>query len=134
MAEITSFILCTAIEKNEPSGLPVLFNPILELTPKYIPGQYSFGLCAGITGIDISSERKLNFYILDPEGTYITQGEETVFNIQAKGQHPEFRNPGILLTTQISNMEIICEGDYILQIIVDGEIAAEHKFPVWRKI
>lgn len=134
MAEITSFMLCTAIEKNDSSGLPILFNPLLELTPKYIPGQYSFGLCAGITGIDVFAEHKLNFYILTPDRKNITQGEESVLNIPSEAQNPERKNQGIMLTTQLSNLEITCEGNYILQIIVDGEVAAEHTFPVVRKV
>ena len=70
MANLVSFVICESIN-NMPAAnmgvVPTLVAPQVALRPQFIPGNFSFGISVGLTGIDLNKVNKVRFTIKNPD-------------------------------------------------------------------
>lgn len=130
MTYLTGFLLCGSIEGIGSQGFPqLLVNPLPELLLKYIPGQFSFGICATLAGLDSSVNHTLNYAIQNPDGEEMLRGQETTIP-GSPASAKQASSGGVVFMNSFSNLDIPVEGKYKIQFVVDGDKVAEHEFSV----
>ena len=133
MLEISMFMLCDSIIIN-PQG-PQLISPQAILRPSFIPGNFSFGLSAAITGIKTSIPHSFYFHIKNPKGKIIHQSPVQNIPVDANiasDDIPE-KYQGIVMAIDVRNLPLEEEGEYQFSIIVDNSDTASHSFPIYKK-
>lgn len=136
MPRITSFVVCDSIapfptspEKNIPS----LVAPQIALRPQFIPGNFSFGLAVGISGLDLHVENKVRFTVASPEGNIIHDtGETTLKPIPVQDTLPA-QYQGFMMTMDIRNLVIKTEGEYKFAVYVGGKSVGENIIPIYKR-
>lgn len=118
MAEIKNFIYCLKIDtKGGRTDVIGLFNV---MTPKYIPGLFSFSINFWILNIT-EGEHMLNINFMDPDKNVIAQIDN--MKIQYKKNEscelPEDQI-GASIVVRLQNVDIKKAGLYSTEVILDG--------------
>lgn len=137
MAKLSMFVVCDNINNinvnagGEIRSVPQLTAPQVVLRPMFIPGSFSFGIAAGVVGVNLQEKTKVRFTIANPEGKIINDSGETEFPIidQADSLPTEYQ--GFMLSMDIRNIVFEMPGDYIFTLFVNGEEAGSHEIPVF---
>ena len=112
MAKIAMFMLCDAISPEH--SQMKLISPQFVLRPDFIPGNFSFGICAGISDIDASDAYKQ---------AYLDAKEE---DIPREAQ-------GFMIAMEVRNIPVKLEGEYKFVLYINGEEEDRHGFYICKR-
>lgn len=132
MLKISMFMLCDSIAPGTP--IPQLIGPQAVLRPSFIPGNFSFGLAAAVTGINVLQPHTFSFSISNPQKKIVQHSPSQQLPIELnieKNPLPE-KYQGIMVAMDIRNLLIEEEGEYIFTIYIDDENAS-YSFPIYKK-
>lgn len=138
MAKITVFMLCDSINTvPTPEGgvLQQLISPQMTLRPQFIPGNFSFGMTVGIQGVDLHVANHIRFTITDPAGTVIQDSGVSDFppfpeDVQ-ETMPKEYQ--GFLMNTDIRNLVIRENGEYLFSIYINDKLVGTQSVPVFQR-
>lgn len=136
MAKISSFVLCDAITNiTTPYGdsVPQLMAPQPVLRPPVIPSTYSFGITIGITGVIFQANNVIRMTIISPKGDEIYNSGEINLGPIPEDDILPAEYQGFIISTDIRNLIIDCEGIYHASIDLNNEKVGEKEIPVFRK-
>ena len=136
MVKITSFMICNTIEKttgvDPESGAPILVSPQVSVRPEFIPSNFSFGVAAGITNIDPSSDSRVKITIENPDGEIIFESDTVDL---PKASNTDKKMPinyqGYMLTLDIRNLQIKKEGCYKFKVFIDDSLIDTKDIPIY---
>jgi len=131
MAEVKYFIYCEGVQNIfTPEGSKMsLNNPLLVLTPRFIPGTFTFSISFGIQGFDQTAQNKLQIIFKDPSDTIIQDTGTVELPVAPKGNLPS-EYVGISLSIDYRNIVINCDGEYSSTLVFNGETLGTYKIPV----
>lgn len=136
MAKLVSFVICDSINNipATPVGMvPSLVAPQIAIRPQFIPGNFSFGIAIGISGIDLQTVNKMRFTITDPKGTIIQDsGDSELPVVPAKDSMPD-EYQGFMMCMDIRNLVIASEGEFLFSFYVNEELIGQQIIPVFRR-
>ncbi|KKK10328.1 DUF6941 family protein [Bacillus sp. L_1B0_12] len=135
MPTITSFIYCEKTETDQ-NGKLILVQPLLVLTPAFLPGMYSFSIAVGIKGIP--DQMKLRILFISPDSQDQPLIDTTGINVTKKNvveDHiidllPE-EEIGINFNMDLRNVVLKTEGYYKTVVMINEEVIGE--FPIYVK-
>ncbi|MGG2943074.1 hypothetical protein ABEO51_08115 [Bacillus safensis] len=135
MPTITSFIYCEKTETDQ-NGKLILVQPLLVLTPAFLPGMYSFSIAVGIKGIP--DQMKLRILFISPNSQDQPLIDTTGINVTKKNvveDHiidllPE-EEIGINFNMDLRNVVLKTEGYYKTVVMINEEVIGE--FPIYVK-
>lgn len=137
MAKLFSFTICDSINNLPAPGstVPMLIAPQIALRPQFIPGNFSFGLAIGISGIDLQISNKLKFVIHSPDGKVVHDSGETDLPIVSKVDSflPKMHQ-GFMMCIDIRNLLIPREGEYVFKFYLNGECVANQSVPIFKRM
>lgn len=138
MAKITSFVLCNSINNspNTPQAdgsSTALIAPQVALRPEFIPSNFSFGISVGIQDIDIQKINCFQFTIMDPSGKVIQDSGVAEFPAVNQKDSMPIQYQGVMLSIDIRNLAIRYEGEYVLRVYVNKELAGSCIIPIFRR-
>lgn len=137
MARIVSFMICDTVN-NIPAPtndgiIQTLVAPQIAVRPQFVPGNFSFGIAVGVSGIDLKKENSVRFTIADPDGKVIqNSGSSTLPAVSDKDTLPEDYQ-GFILSMDIRNLTIEKEGCYLFRIFINDEEIGEREIPVYKR-
>lgn len=137
MARLEFVVVCNAInsvpgERGEMT--PNLVAPQIALRPRFVPGNFSFALSVGISGVDLQKENRMRFTITTPEGRLLQDSGETELpKIPIKDTMPaEYQ--GFVINMDIRNLVIENEGAYSFALYINGECIGTHTIPIFKQV
>ena len=134
MAEITAFLLSDTLNNsvdNQGNVIQQLTNPSLVIRPQHIPGNFSFVITAGITGVDLSKDFSFCFMIQDPENKIVYNSGKTNFSGISKEDSLPLEQQGFLINIDVRNLEITCEGKYKFIVYLNDNLIGEKIIPIY---
>ena len=131
MVKISMFMLCDALSLVKSQMTLISPKPILR--PHFIPGNFSFSLCIGMSGIRPTTQTKIGFYITDPHGDVVHKFYSIPFEKDAKEEDIPLEAQSIMLAMDIRNIPVKLEGEYKFVLYVDGQEADSHGFYIYKK-
>ena len=136
MARISSFIICDTINNFvTPQGetVPQLVAPQPALRPQFIPGSFSFALSIGVSGVKFQKSNIFSVTISSPKGDEVfNSGDINIGDVPEDNLLPE-EYQGLVLSIDIRNMAIECEGAYPIEITMNGTSIGKKEIPIFRK-
>lgn len=136
MARITAFVICDNIETVPvPNGGVVqkLTTPLLALRPKFIPGNFSFGIFVSVQGLDITQSHGMRFQIKSPTGKVILNSDEAKLPPPPVVDALPREFSGMGLAMDIRNLTVEQEGAYSFELFVDGVSVGVREFGVFQQ-
>lgn len=137
MAKLVSFIVCESLN-NMPAGnagvVTMLIAPQIALRPQFIPGNFSFGISIGISGIDLKKANKTKLVITSPNGEVLYDSGENELPIITKPDSLPEEYQGFMISIDIRNLTIPCEGAYTFSFYLNGEKFASQCVPIYKKV
>lgn len=137
MAKLFSFTICDSINNLPASGgsVPMLISPQIALRPQFVPGNFSFGLAIGMSGINLQISNKLKLVIHSPDENIVYDSGETDLPIVlSKVDTLPQKYQGFMMCVDIRNLSIPCEGEYVFTIYLNGECIANQSVPIFKKV
>lgn len=128
------FMICDAVNSATPNpniNIPQLSGPQVVLRPKFIPGNFSFGIAAGVIGVDLSTNNDVRFTISSPDGTIIQDSGSASFPALANEDTLPSEYQGFMLTLDVRNLVIEKEGIYKFRLWINGEEIGAHDIPIF---
>lgn len=138
MARITTFMLCDSICTSPvPSGgvLHQLVSPQMVLRPEFVPGNFSFGIAVGVQGVDLRIANQVRFTISSPSGELVQDSGVSEFP-PVPTQIPESmpkEYQGFLMNTDIRNLPVRENGEYIFAVYINDELIGEQSIPIFQR-
>lgn len=125
MVKVMFFVYCESVETQMvQSGMPRMniINPMLIMTPPYIPGVYSFSILLGLQGFDVKKNNTLRLILKNPLGSTVV--DSNIINLPATDEGSatlpkEYR--GMQMNMDFRNTVLEVEGDYFTEVILNGE-------------
>lgn len=136
MTRITSFVVCDSITNfpaNPEKNIPSLVAPQIALRPQFIPGNFSFGIAVGISGLNLHAENKVRFTIVNPKGIIVHDTGETPLRPIPVSDTLPAEYQGFMLTMDIRNLVIQIEGEYKFVAFVNGKSVGEAVIPIYKR-
>ena len=132
MAEISTFLYCENAQPL-PNGGMTINGPMKIITPKYIPGVFSFTIFFGIIGIDLSDPHTLQIkFMKKGENKALVDTDKlNLQNQEIKANILPLDMRGFMANLDFRNVELETEGEYVTKVILDGELKGE--FPIKAK-
>lgn len=133
MANISTFMLCGAIEKIGDRNINAvqLISPQVLLCPPCIPGSFSFGLSAGIVNLDTSISHDFYFEIVDPNNDVIYKADKQKINCLTSKITIPIKYQGFMFCSDIRNLMLKMAGEYIFKVYVDEKEIDKRCFSVY---
>lgn len=136
MAKLFSFTICDSLS-NMPAAagsVPMLIAPQIALRPQFIPGNYSFGVAIGISGVNLKEPNKMKFIIKSPDGTTVYDSGENELPVVTKSDSLPAENQGFIMCIDVRNLVFLSEGEYTFSLFLNGENIADKSVPVYKKV
>ena len=132
MAEITMFMLSESINNVQigDNFVPQLTSPRVVLRPKEIPGEISFGIAVGITGLDTSVDNDISFTITNPQKEVSPSAKATLRKSEDQSVPKEFQ--GFMLCADIRKFRISTSGIYKFTLYINENKTGEQTIPVYK--
>lgn len=130
MAKVVTFMYCES-SQNEmtPQGPKLhIINPMLVLTPAFIPGMFSFGVTIGVMDIDIEATHTLKFILKSPiegEKNVVDTGDITLSIPKPAIDLPKDMH-GLTMGMDFRNAPLKYEGEYTGEVYFDGVLIGEY--------
>ncbi len=138
MAKLSYFMICDTMNNVPMPGGTLglnITNPQLVLTPKYIPGNYSFCVVVGVQDVkptDPSTNAiKLKFELLTPKGKLLQQSVADLPMVNMQKVPEQYQ--GFLMSFDLRNLPIEEEGAYVLNLYVDDVLIGNKEIPIYKK-
>lgn len=134
MPTLTMFTVCNSIGDLNPQpgvSIPTLNGPQAVLRPLFIPSSFSFGISAGVIGIDLTKPNSIRFVITNPDKKIIQDSGESGFPALPEGDSLPIEYQGFMLTLDIRNLVIEKEGVYVFELYVNGVSAGAREIPIF---
>ena len=137
MANLVSFVICESIN-NMPAAnmgvVPTLVAPQVALRPQFIPGNFSFGISVGLTGIDLNKVNKVRFTIKNPDNNVVQASGFTELPIPPQDTALPAQYQGFMMSIDIRNLAIHSEGVYIVAFYLNDECVGERIIPIFKSV
>lgn len=137
MANLVSFVICESIN-NMPAAnmgvVPTLVAPQVALRPQFIPGNFSFGISVGLTGIDLNKVNKVRFTIKNPDNNVVQDSGITELPIPPHDSALPAQYQGFMMSIDIRNLAIHSEGEYIFAFYLNDECVGERIIPIFKRV
>lgn len=137
MAKLVSFMICDTV--NNIPGLEndgivqTLVAPQIAVRPQFIPGNFSFGVAVGVSGVDLKKDNTVRFTVGDPKGNIIRDsGNSTLPVVPAKDSLPK-EYQGFMLSMDIRNLPIEEEGCYVFKLYLNNDMIGEREIPIFKR-
>lgn len=132
MAEISTFLYCENVQPSHNGGMTIN-GPMQIITPKYIPGVFSFTIFLGIIGLDVSESHTLQIKFMKKDGDkeIIDTGKINIQNQEEKENILPLDMRGFMANLDFRNVELKTEGEYVTKVILDDDLKGE--FPIKAK-
>ena len=132
MAEISTFLYCENVQPSYNGGMTIN-GPMQIITPKYIPGVFSFTIFLGIIGLDVSESHTLQIKFMKKDGDkeIIDTGKINIQNQEEKENILPLDMRGFMANLDFRNVELKTEGEYVTKVILDDDLKGE--FPIKAK-
>ena len=136
MANLFSFTICDSINNlATPTGpVPMLIAPQIALRPQFIPGNFSFAMAIGMSGINLNIPNNLRLTIHSPDGMIIHNSGENALPIATKDDLLPAEYQGFMMCVDVRNLVIPCEGEYAFTFYLNGECVAKQMVPIFKKV
>ncbi len=131
MAKIAMFMLCDAISPEH--SQMKLISPQFVLRPDFIPGNFSFGICAGISDIRPTTDTKMGFSIISPDDEIIYRLPDSNFERDAKEEDIPREAQGFMIAMEVRNIPVKLEGEYKFVLYINGEEEDRHGFYICKR-
>lgn len=134
MAKISFFMICETINNVlAPTGstVPQLTNPFCVVRPEYIPGNYTFGIAVGVSGVNISEQNNMGFIIADPNNIVIQETPAFPLPIAPIDDNLPKDQQGFLLSFEARNLPLSVEGVYKITFYINGEAIGTEEIPIF---
>lgn len=127
MPRIGTFVYCEDTELID--GKMHAINPLLNLSPPFVPGTYSFAVLFGILDVDFEVDHILNFRFYDSQNELVMDSGE--INLQSRGHNTTLPRDwwGYMFNFNMRNLPLRHEGVYRSELFVDGEKIGD--FPIY---
>ena len=136
MPELVSFMICDTINNipgSNDSIVQTLVAPQIAVRPQFVPGNFSFGVALGVSGIDLEMENTVKFIVEDPEGKVIQDSGISKLPIVPEKDTLPKKYQGFLLSMDIRNLVIEKEGCFIFKIYINNELIGSKEIPVYKR-
>lgn len=137
MAKLVSFVLCDSINNitAPQSGMVTnLVSPQIALRPQFVPGNFSFAVAVGIADIDLQTENRMRFTIVDPTGEIAHDTGENVFPIFPAHDTMPREHQGFMVNMDIRNLAVQAEGEFRFVFYINGTCIGEYKVPIYKRV
>jgi len=136
MPKLTMFVVCDSVGSFTPQpnvSIPQLTGPQVVLRPVFIPGTFSFGIAAGVLGVDLKHNNEVQFTIKAPNGSIIQDSGKSSIPILAAIEEDVLPDEyqGFMLTLDVRNLIIEEEGVYTFTLMINDEIIGSHEIPIF---
>ena len=134
MPRITSFMLCEGINNISPSpgiSIPQLAGPCNVIRPEFIPGNFTFGVAIGISGVDTTKQCRVRFEIKNPKEETVQTSLDAVLPGIPLDEGLPVEYQGFLLSFEVRNLAIPDAGVYKIFLFVDDELIGTESIPVF---
>lgn len=136
MPRISSYMLCDTIANIQiqpNSSIQQLISPQAVLRPPFIPGTFSFGISICVLGADFQEQNVINFCIINPAKVLVySSGDIDIGKLPIDASLPEEYN-GIVLSTDIRNLELQSEGEYELDLFINKQRVGTCQIPIFKR-
>lgn len=136
MVKVVYFFVCDSIS-NEPRGgrsVLTITAPQISLRPQVLPSNFSFGVAAGVVGVDAEKKNTIQFKIMAPNGKMVHDTKETPLPTGEKDNKLPEEWQGMMMAFDIRNLLFEEEGIYRFNLYVNGNLLEEHLVPVYRRV
>ena len=130
MAKIAMFMLCNRVATEGTDTN--LISPQLALRPDFIPGNFSFGLCVGISAVQPEDE-KIQFTIIGPSEVIIHEASNIPLNNLKVDNNVPLEARGFIVSIDARNVCIEQEGEYRFILTINGEETDSRSFYIYKK-
>lgn len=133
MANLAFFTMCDSIN-NLQSGemsIPMLVSPQITLRPKFIPGQFSFGIAFGFRDVELNKQNEFRFTIRQPNGGVVYDSGDMPLPLAPEDSALPVQYQGFSLCCDIRNIEIPCEGEYAIEFHLNGNAISQASLPIF---
>lgn len=134
MPTLTTFTVCESVGNFAPQpnvNIPQLNGPQAVLRPYFIPSSFSFGISAGVIGVDSKKSNSVRFLIKNPEGIIIQDSGESMFPALSEDDSLPNDYQGFVLTLDIRNLIIEEQGVYVFELFVNDESIGTRDIPIF---
>ena len=100
------------------------------MRPKEIPGEISFGIAVGITGLDTSVDNDISFTITNPQKEVSPSAKATLRKSEDQSVPKEFQ--GFMLCADIRKFRISTSGIYKFTLYINENKIGEQNIPVYK--
>ena len=131
MARLISFMISDSAQNL--SGVQHIIAPTVALRPQFIPGNFSFAVSFGVTGINLNDTNTMKIQIKKPSGTVIQElSDSSLPVIQEKDTLPaEYQ--GFIGGLEFRNVVIDEEGCYEFVLYINGELVGKRPIPIFKR-
>ncbi|WP_141235849.1 hypothetical protein [Paenibacillus sp. 7541] len=113
--------------KNDPRLM--LVQPVLNFTVPFVPTQLSFSIATAISHFDRGEKYHIALFVKNSKSEkYLTS---TTWEVHEMGPERDIPLAGVVITN-IKNMLIENEGEYVIEIFADNQKIGEDYFGVYR--
>ena len=136
MAKLISFMICERIENiaANTTMIPALVAPQLVLRPQYIPGNFSFGVAVGVSGVDLQGVNRVRFCIKSPDGKLLHNSGVSELPIAGADPTLPSQEQGFMICIDVRNLAVTCEGVYTFSFFLNDACVGEQPIPVYRGV
>ncbi len=134
MPELTMFTVCESVGNVSPQpgvNIPQLMGPQTVLRPMFIPGSFSFGVSAGVIGINLKQSNSVKFTIKTPTGQIVQASENAVFPPIFEDDSLPQEYQGFMLTLDVRNMVVEEQGNYSFELFINDESVGSRAIPIF---
>ncbi len=140
MARLMSFMICDAINNIPVSNpdssiksIPALMAPTIVLRPKYIPGNFSFGIALGISDVNLQEQNRMKIIIKNSNNDIVYDSGEKEIPIADKPDTLKKEYQGFIMCADIRNLSIDIEGEYSFEIYINGDLIETKMVPIYSR-
>lgn len=135
MVKLFSFTICDSINTMQVSvgTVSMIVAPQIALRPQFVPGNYSFGLAIGISGLELKMTNRVKIVITSPEGSVVHDSGEIDLPIVSDDDTLPHEYQGFMMCADIRNMGVPCEGEYCFAFYLNGTFVADKSVPIYRR-
>lgn len=133
MAKISTFVYCDSINTELTPDGPrhQLVNPLQVLSPVSLPGNFSFAISCGISGLDRSGEYTVKMVVVDPDNVPVYDTGE--LKIQLSDQQVQESSGRLQFNLDLRNIVLTKPGEHSTKVFINNKEAGAYDIEVVKR-